>query len=71
MPKHDYKTLDIEWKQDFLAGMKAAPLPDFHAILSREGQEGSRLVQILSPDLQMPAKKVQAMVAVLVPPLAV
>lgn len=70
MPKHEYKTLDIEWKQGFLAGMKAAPLPDLKTILNREAQEGWRLVQILSPDLQMSAKTVQTMVAILERPLA-
>ena len=70
MPKHEYKTLDIEWKQGFLAGMKASPLPDLKTILNREGQEGWRLVQILTPDLQMSARTVQTMVAILERPLA-
>lgn len=70
LPKHEYKTLDIAWKQGFLAGMKAAPLPDLQAILNREGQDGWRLVQILTPDLQMSAKTVQTMVAILERPLA-
>ena len=33
MQKHEYKTLDIEWKQGFLAGIKASPFPDLKAIL--------------------------------------
>jgi transcriptional regulator with XRE-family HTH domain len=51
MKKHEYKTLDIEVKQGFMSGFKAAPLPDLQAILNSEGQNGWRLVQILTPDL--------------------
>lgn len=64
MKKREYKTVDIEWKQGFLAGMKAAPLPDIKSVLNREGQEGWRLVQILTPDLMMSAKTVAKMVAI-------
>jgi DNA-binding XRE family transcriptional regulator len=69
MQKHEYKTLDIEWKQGFLAGIKTPPLPDLKAILNREGQEGWRLVQILSPNLLMSAKAVEKMVAIFERPI--
>jgi DNA-binding XRE family transcriptional regulator len=64
MQMHEYKTLDIEWKQGFLSGLKAAPLPDLQAILNREGQEGWRLVQILTPDQMMSAKTAEKLVAI-------
>ena len=69
MQKHEYKTLDIEWKQGFLAGIKASPFPDLKAILNREAQEGWRLVQVLSPDLLMSAKAVEKMVAIFERPI--
>jgi len=69
MQKHEYKTVDIEWKQGFLAGIKSAPLPDLKTILNREGQEGWRLVQILSPDLLVSAKAVEKMVAIFERPI--
>jgi transcriptional regulator with XRE-family HTH domain len=62
--KFEYKTLDIELKQGFLAGIKAAPLPDFKTILNKEGRDGWRLVQIVSPDLMMSARAVEKMVAI-------
>jgi transcriptional regulator with XRE-family HTH domain len=67
--KYEYKTLDIEWKQGFLAGIKTAPLPDLKAILSKEGRDGWRFVQILSPDLMMSAKKIEKMVAIFERPI--
>jgi DNA-binding XRE family transcriptional regulator len=70
MQTHEYKTLDIEWKQGFFAGMKAAPLPDLQTILNREGQEGWRLVQILTPDLMMSAKSVEKLVAIFERPVS-
>ena len=69
MKKHEYKTLDIEWKQGFLSGLKAAPLPDLKTILNREAQEGWRLVQILTPDLLMSAKAAEKMVAIFERPI--
>ncbi len=69
MQKHEYRTLDIEWKQGFLAGMKTTPLPDLKTILNREGQEGWRLVQILSPDLLMSGKAVAKLVAIFERPI--
>jgi|AraplaDrversion2_2_1032049.scaffolds.fasta_scaffold00606_38 transcriptional regulator with XRE-family HTH domain len=70
MQTHEYKTLDIEWKQGFLAGLKAAPLPDLQTILNREGQEGWRLVQILTPDLMMSAKSTEKLVAIFERPVS-
>lgn len=64
MQTYEYKTLDIEWKQGFLSGLKAAPMPDLKAILNKEGQEGWRLVQILAPDLMMSAKPAEKLVAI-------
>jgi len=69
MQKHEYKTLDIGWKQGFLSGLKAAPLPDLKTILNREAQEGWRLVQILTPDLLMSAKAAEKMVAIFERPI--
>jgi transcriptional regulator with XRE-family HTH domain len=68
MQKLEYKTLDIEWKQGFLSGIKATPLPDLQAILNREAQAGWRLVQILSPDLMM-LKMTEKLVAILERPI--
>lgn len=69
MQKHEYKTVDIEWKQGFFAGLKAAPLPDLQNILNREGREGWRLVQILSPELLMSAKSTEKLVAIFERPI--
>ncbi len=68
MQIHEYKTIDIEWKQGFLAGVRAAPLPDLKAILNREGLAGWRLVQILTPDLMM-GKAAEKLVAILERPI--
>jgi len=51
MQTYEYKTLEIEWRQGFLTGLKAPQLPDLTPTLNREGQEGWRLVQIVLPDL--------------------
>jgi len=51
MKKYEYKTLEIQSKEGFLAGIKKQELPDFAGILNKEGQEGWLLVQILSPEL--------------------
>ena len=64
MQTHEYKTLDIEWKQGFFSGMKSTPLPDLTTILNNEGREGWRLVQILTPDLMMSSKTVEKLVAI-------
>jgi transcriptional regulator with XRE-family HTH domain len=67
--KYEYKTLDIEWKQGFLAGIKTAPLPDLKTILTREGREGWRLVQVLSPDRTISAKNIEKMLAIFERPI--
>lgn len=64
MQKYEYKTLDIDWKQGFLAGIKPAPWPDLKTILNREAQEGWRLIQVLSPDLLMSGKTAEKMLAI-------
>ncbi len=64
MQKYEYRTLEIAWKQGFLAGIRSVPLPDLKAILDREGREGWRLVQILTPELVMSAKAVEKLVAI-------
>jgi transcriptional regulator with XRE-family HTH domain len=69
MQTHEYKTISIDWKQGFFAGIKAAPLPDLTTILNKEGQEGWRLVQILPPDLMM-SNKVEKLVAIFERPIA-
>ena len=69
MQKHEYKTVDIEWRQGFLAGIKSAPFPDLKTLLNREGADGWRFVQILSPDLLMSAKAVEKMVAIFERPI--
>ena len=51
MKKFEYKTIEIDPKAGFLAGIKKAELPDFAEILSAEGEQGWQLVHILNPDL--------------------
>jgi transcriptional regulator with XRE-family HTH domain len=64
MQKYEYKTLDIEWKQGFLAGMRSPGLPELKPILDKEGEQGWRLVQVLSPDLLMSTKRVEKLLAI-------
>ena len=49
--RYEYKTLEIDPNEGFLTGIKRSKLPDFAGILNVEGQEGWKLVQILTPDL--------------------
>ena len=49
--QYEYKTLEIENNEGFLAGFKKAKLPDLQTILNQEGQDGWLLVQILTPEL--------------------
>jgi len=70
MQKYEYKTVDIDWKQGFLAGIKPAPLPDLKTILNKEGQEGWRLVQVLQPDILMSARTVEKIVMIFERPVA-
>lgn len=51
MKRYEYKTLEIQSKEGFLAGIKKQELPDFVSILNREGLDGWLLIQILSPEL--------------------
>lgn len=51
MKKYEYKTLEIQSKEGFLAGLKKHELPDFAGIFNKEGQDGWLLIQILSPGL--------------------
>lgn len=51
MKKYEYKTLEIENKEGFLAGIKKPKLPNFAEIFNQEGQEGWLLIQILTPEL--------------------
>jgi transcriptional regulator with XRE-family HTH domain len=51
MKKYEYKTLEIQSKEGFLAGIKKQELPDFVGILNKEGQDGWSLIQIISPEL--------------------
>jgi transcriptional regulator with XRE-family HTH domain len=67
---YQYKTINIEWKQGFFAGIKSAPLPELTTILNKEGQEGWRLVQILPPDLMM-TNTVHKLVAIFERPLSI
>lgn len=64
MQTYEYKTLDIEWKQGFLASLRSTHLPDLAPILNREGQQGWRLVQIVLPDMLVGAKSVEKLLAI-------
>lgn len=71
MQIYEYKTLDIEWKQGFLSGLKSARLPDLTPTLNREGQEGWRLVQILMPELAMGGQSAVKLVAIFERPISI
>lgn len=51
MKQYEFKTLEIGTEEGFLAGLKKAKLPNFSALLNKEGREGWMLVQILTPEL--------------------
>lgn len=51
MKQYEYKTLELDSKEGFLTGLKKTPLPDFADIFNQQGEQGWRLVQILTPDL--------------------
>lgn len=51
MTKYEYKTIEIESKEGFFAGIKKPVLPDFTEIFNQYGQEGWQVVQILTPEL--------------------
>jgi DNA-binding XRE family transcriptional regulator len=49
--KYEYKTLEIENKAGFLAGIKKSKLPELAKIFNQEGQDGWLVIQILTPEL--------------------
>ncbi|MDM7859043.1 DUF4177 domain-containing protein [Alteromonas sp. ASW11-36] len=51
MKKYETKTLEIESNEGFLAGIKKSKMPNLSEILNKEGQDGWKLVQILTPEL--------------------
>jgi hypothetical protein len=51
MKKYEYKTLDIDSKEGFLAGIKKNSLPDFVKIFNELGKEGWLVIQVLTPQL--------------------
>lgn len=67
MAQFEFKTIEIEHNEGFLAGIKKAKLPDITGVLNREGEQGWMLVQILTPELAQGAWKGKTgnMVAVL------
>ena len=70
MVKHEYKTLNITIKKGFMSGMSKTALPNLEEILNKEGAEGWRLVQILTPDiLSSWGKATENMVALFERPL--
>jgi hypothetical protein len=70
MVKHEYKTLNITIKKGFMSGMTKTALPNIEEILNKEGAQGWRLVQILTPDmLSSWGKATENMVALFERPL--
>jgi DNA-binding XRE family transcriptional regulator len=67
MKQYEYKTLDIENKEGFLAGIKKLKLPDLAEIFNQEGKQGWLVIQILTPELaqNMWSAKTGNMVALL------
>lgn len=67
MKQYEFKTLELGIEEGFLAGLKKPKLPDFSALLNKEGREGWMLVQILTPELAQNVwvAKTGAMVALL------
>jgi DNA-binding XRE family transcriptional regulator len=51
MKQYEYKTLEIENKEGFLAGIKKSKSPDFTEIFNQEGKNGWLVIQILTPEL--------------------
>ncbi|WP_252734000.1 DUF4177 domain-containing protein [Pseudoalteromonas sp. C2R02] len=51
MNKYEYKTLEIDNKEDFLTGLKKQQMPDLSEIFNKEGQEGWLVIQVLTPNL--------------------
>jgi transcriptional regulator with XRE-family HTH domain len=67
MKQYEYKTLEIENKEGFLAGIKKSKLPDLAEIFNQEGKQGWLVIQILTPELahNMWSAKAGNMVALL------
>jgi transcriptional regulator with XRE-family HTH domain len=67
MKQYEYKTLEIENKEGFLAGIKKSKLPDLAEIFNQEGKQGWLVIQILTPELaqNMWSAKTGNMVALL------
>jgi DNA-binding XRE family transcriptional regulator len=67
MKQYEYKTLEIENKEGFLAGIKKSKLPDLADIFNQEGKQGWLVIQILTPELaqNMWSAKTGNMVALL------
>ncbi|MFT4925164.1 MAG: transcriptional regulator with XRE-family HTH domain [Phenylobacterium sp.] len=51
MKKYEYKTLEIDNNEGFLAGIKKTELPDLAEIFNQQGQEGWLVIQVLTPEL--------------------
>ena len=51
MKQYEFKTVEIESNEGFLAGIKKSKMPDLAAILDEYGQQGWMLVQILTPEM--------------------
>lgn len=49
--RYEYKLLEIESGEGFLAGIRKAKVPDLAKLLNEEGQHGWLVVQILTPEL--------------------
>ena len=55
MKRYEFKTLEIDTNEGFLAGLKKSKLPDLSSILNEQGKEGWMLVQILAPEIAQAA----------------
>ena len=51
MPRYEYKTIEIDPQKNLLSGITRDKMPDFASILTNEGSDGWKLIQILTPDL--------------------
>lgn len=51
MTRYEFKTLEIDSNEGFLAGLKKTKLPNLPEILNGEGSKGWMLVQILTPEM--------------------
>ncbi len=51
MKQYEFKMVEIDTNEGFLAGLKKTKFPDLPSILNKEGQEGWMLVQVMTPEL--------------------